>query len=55
MSLDKKWEKEYYIVEDRRPGKIILIHDINDNIRIYHPSYLGVYQDEAKDEISTKV
>ena len=26
----------------------MLIHSINDNILIFHPSYLDVYQDEAK-------
>ena len=33
---------------DRHPGKMMLLHDINDNILIPYPSYLGVYQDKAK-------
>ena len=32
----------------------MFLHGINDDILIYHPSYLGVYQDEAKNESSTK-
>ena len=35
-------------VEDRRPGKIMLLHNINYNILFYHPYYSGVYQDGAK-------
>ena len=27
--------------------KMMLLNDINDNILMYHPSYLGVYQYEA--------
>ena len=26
----------------------MLFHDINNNILIYHSTYLGVYQNEAK-------
>ena len=33
----------------------MLFHGINDNILISHLSYLGVYQDEAKNDISTKI
>ena len=33
----------------------MLIHGINDNIIIPHPSYLGVFQDEAKNESSNKI
>ena len=36
------------IVEDICPGKMMLIHGIYENKPIYHPSYLGVYQDEYK-------
>ena len=32
----------------------MLLHGINDNIQISHPSYSGVYQYEAKNESSTK-
>ena len=32
----------------------MLLHGINDNILTFRPSYFGVYQDEAKNEISTK-
>ena len=32
----------------------MLIHGINDHILISHTYHLGVYQDEAKNEISTK-
>ena len=32
----------------------MLLHSINDNIIIYHPSYSVVYQNEAKNDISTK-
>ena len=35
-------------VEDIRPVKIMLLHDINDHILSSRPSYSGVYQDEAK-------
>ena len=40
--------------EKRRPGEMILLCDINKNIPIYHPYYLGVYQDESENEIFTK-
>ena len=33
---------------------MMLIHGINDNMIISNPSYLGVYQDETKNESSTK-
>ena len=39
---------------DVRPGKIVLIHGIDDNIIITNPFYLGVYQDEAKNKSSKK-
>ena len=42
-------------VEDRRSGKIIIIIGINDNILISSLYYLGVYQDEAKNESYTKI
>ena len=35
-------------VEGRRPGKMMLLHVINDIIIISRSSYSGVYQDEAK-------
>ena len=54
MCLYLKWEKAYWIFEDRRTGKMMIINDINDNILISHPSYWGLYQYEAKNEISTK-
>ena len=31
-----------------RPGKIVLLHGINDNIIIPHPYYSGVYEYKAK-------
>ena len=33
---------------------MMFLHGINDNLLISHPSYLGVCQDEAKNESSTK-
>ena len=51
----KKWEKVYWKIEDRHPGKMMLIHDINDNILIFRPYYLGVYQDESKNEIGSSM
>ena len=33
----------------------MLLHYMNDNILISHPSYLGVYQYEAKNESFTKI
>ena len=33
---------------------MMIINGINDNILIRHPSYLGVYQYEAKNEISKR-
>ena len=48
---DKKY---YWTVEDRYPGKIILIRGINYNKLIYHLSYSGVYQYVVKNESSTK-
>ena len=41
-----KKEKSYWKIEDRRPGELMLLHNINNNIPIYHPSYPGVYQYE---------
>ena len=35
-------------IEDRCPGKMMLLHSINDSILITNVYYLGVYQDEAK-------
>ena len=37
-----------YIKQYRRAGQMVLLHGINDNIIIPHPSYSGVYQDEEK-------
>ena len=34
---------------------MVLLHGINNIIIIYHPSYLGIYQDEAKNEYSNKI
>ena len=33
----------------------MVLHDINDNILIPHPSYLGVYQDEDTNKSSKKI
>ena len=52
--LELKMIKSDLTVEDRYTGKMIIIHGINDNILISHPSNSCVYQDEAKNEISTK-
>ena len=41
-------EKAYWTVEERRHSKRTLIHDINNSILIYHPSYSDLYLDEAK-------
>ena len=49
-----KREKEYYTVEDRRPGKIIILRGINNKIIISRLSYSDLYLDEAKYESSTK-
>ena len=38
----------------RRPWGIMILHNINNNIPIPHLSYPGVYQDESKNENSTK-
>ena len=35
--------------------KIMLLRGINDNILIPHLYYLGVYQYEEKNDISTKI
>ena len=33
----------------------MIIHGINDNMQNSHTSYSGVYQDEAKNDSSTKI
>ena len=35
-------------IEDIRPGRMILIHGINDNVIISHLSYFGVYQEKQR-------
>ena len=40
----RKIQNSYYTVKDRRPGKIVFLHDMNDNIIISYPYYSGVYQ-----------
>ena len=41
-------------VEDRNPGKMMLLHGKNCHILITNLSYLGVYQDEAKNNSYAK-
>ena len=37
-------------------GNMMLLYNINTNMRIFHPSYSGVYQGESEiQEISTKI
>ena len=50
-----KTRKHLLKFEDKLPGKIMLLHGINDNMLISHPSYLGVYQDESKNDISANI
>ena len=52
--ISQEWEKAYWTSEDISIDKMVLICVINDNIINTHPSYLGVYQDESKNESSTK-
>ena len=47
-------KNSYWTVEDRRSGKTMLPFGINDSILISHPSYSGYFQDEAKNESSTR-
>ena len=44
----KQIEMSYQTVEDRLPGKMMLLHGINNNIIFYHLYYSGVYEGEAK-------
>ena len=49
-----KNDKHLLKVKERCPGKMMLIHGINYNIIFSYPSYLDVYQHEAKHKSSTK-
>ena len=50
----KKWEQPHLKVEEIRPGKMMLLNYLNYSVLIYHPSDLGVYQDESKNDSSTR-
>ena len=43
-----KWENASYFFKYIRPGERIILRGINNNIPIYHLSYLSVYQDESE-------